>query len=100
MATVILDRGRQYVVNEGSVLIVDLLADAEPGSDHVFDQVLAVDATFGSPLVAGASVKARVEGHELSRKLFVSKFKRRKDYRRRNGHRQQYTRLTIESISS
>lgn len=100
MATVILDRGRQYVVNEGSSLLVDLIPDAEPGSDHVFDKVLAVDDTFGAPLVKGASVKAKVVGTERGRKLHVSKFKRRKDYRRRNGHRQHYTRLTIESISS
>ena len=51
------------------------------------------------PTVSGASVTARIDAHVRGPKIYVEKFKRRKDYRRRNGHRQDYTRLTIQSIS-
>jgi large subunit ribosomal protein L21 len=94
---IIEDRGRQYLVKDGETLLIDLM-DAEPGSEIVFDRVLSVDATIGTPTVAGASVKAKVLGHEKGKKVIIQKFKRRKDYRRRNGHRQQWTRVTIASI--
>ena len=97
MHAIIEDRGRQYLVKDGETLLIDLM-DAEPGSEIVFDRVLSVDATIGTPTVAGASVKAKVLGHEKGKKIIIQKFKRRKDYRRRNGHRQQWTRVTIASI--
>ena len=53
---------------------------------------------FGAPLVAGASVKAKIVSQDLGPKLIVFKFKRRKRYRRKNGHRQQYTSVQITSI--
>jgi large subunit ribosomal protein L21 len=96
---IIQDRGRQYPVNEGESLLVDYIAEAKVGGEHVFDQVLVLGETVGAPYVAGAKVKAKVEEHVKGAKLYVEKFRRRKDYRRRVGHRQPYTRLTISSIS-
>lgn len=98
MQAIILDRGRQYAVDAGDVLDLDRF-DAQPGDEVVFDKVLVVGETIGTPYVAGAVVKAKVDAHGLGRKLYVMKFRRRKDYRRRVGHRQPYTRVTISSIS-
>jgi len=98
MQAIILDRGRQYAVDAGDVLDLDRL-DAQPGDEVVFDKVLVVGSTIGTPYVSGAVVKAKVDAHRLGRKLYVMKFRRRKDYRRKVGHRQPYTRVTISSIS-
>ncbi len=98
MQAIIEDRGRQYLVSTGESLLVDRMPDAAPGSQHVFDHVLMVDGRFGAPFVAGAKVTATIDGEHRSAKLHVHKFRRRKDYRRRTGHRQLYTRLTISSI--
>ena len=99
MHAIIEDRGRQYLVHDGDTLLVDHMAGSEPGSQIVFDRVLALGDSFGAPVIDGASVTAKVVGHEKGDKLVVQKFKRRKDYRRRNGHRQTWTRVTIASIS-
>ena len=99
MQAIIEDRGRQYVVQDGDDLLVDFLGDVEAGSELTFDRVLAVDAEIGSPVVEGASVTAKVERHLKGKKILVQKFKRRKDYRRLQGHRQQHTRITITSIN-
>ena len=99
MQAIIEDRGRQYVVRDGDEMLVDFLGDVEAGSELTFDRVLAVDAEIGAPVVEGASVSAKVEGHMKGKKILVQKFKRRKDYRRLQGHRQQHTRITITSIN-
>lgn len=99
MHAIIQDRGRQYLVDQGQSLLVDHIAAAEPGSTHVFEKVLVAGDRIGAPFVDGASVEARIEAHVLGKKLIVQKFKRRKDYRRKNGHRQTYTRLTITKIA-
>ena len=99
MAAVIQDRGRQYVVTDGTSLLVDHINGVEAGAEHVFEKVLAIDGEFGSPFLDGAKVVARIDGDVRCKKLYIQKFKRRKDYRRRTGHRQDYTRLTITSIS-
>lgn len=99
MHAIIEDRGRQYLVKDGDTLLVDFLEQAQPGSEITFDRVLQVGATVGTPTVPGAAVTARVVAHELGRKIVVQKFRRRKDYRRRNGHRQDWTRVTIASIT-
>jgi large subunit ribosomal protein L21 len=96
---IINDRGRQYLVDAGQSLLVDLLAGAEPGSEHVFDHVMVAGERIGAPFVDGARVTARIEEHVQGPKLYIQKFKRRKDYRRRFGHRQKYTRVTITQIS-
>jgi len=97
MQAIIFDRGRQYAVDTGDSVRLDRL-DAQPGDELVFDKVLAVGSTIGTPYVDGALVKARVEEHGRGQKLHVIRFKRRKDYRRKTGHRQPYTRVTISSI--
>lgn len=99
MQAIIEDRGRQYVVQDGDTLRVDYMADAEVGSEVVFDRVLAIDGEVGRPAVAGAAVKATVADQIRGKKILVQKFHRRKDYRRKQGHRQRYTQLTITSIS-
>ena len=99
MQAIISDRGRQYPVKDGDTLVVDLIVDAKPVSEHVFDQVLVLGDTFGTPFVKGASVKARIEKHFKGPKMYVEKFRRRKDYRRRVGHRQSFTKVTIASIA-
>jgi large subunit ribosomal protein L21 len=96
---IIQDRGRQYCVDKGQSLLVDHLASAEPGSKHVFEKVLLAGDRIGTPYVDGAKVEARIEAHERGPKLIIQKFKRRKDYRRKNGHRQTFTRLTITKIT-
>ena len=87
------------MVTDGASLVVDFIAGAEAGSEYVFDKVLSIDDAFGTPFVKNAKVTARVDGELRGRKIRVQKFKRRKDYRRLQGHRQTYTRLTIQSIS-
>lgn len=98
MQAIIEDRGRQYVVQDGSTITVDYMGELEPGAEVVFDRVLAVGDSFGTPTVDGATVTATVSGHVRDKKIVVQKFKRRKDYRRKHGHRQRHTRLAITSI--
>jgi large subunit ribosomal protein L21 len=101
MATAVIRTGaKQYRVAAGDVVQIEKLG-GNPGDDVVFSEVLAVGGDtmkFGSPLVAGASVKAKIVSQDLGEKLIVFKFKRRKRYRRKNGHRQHYTSVQITSI--
>jgi large subunit ribosomal protein L21 len=94
--------GKQYRVQEGDVLFVEKL-DAEDGATVTFDKVLAVSSegsmTFGRPFVENASVTAKVLGQGKDKKIIVFKFKPKKGYRRKQGHRQPYTRVQIEKIS-
>ena len=92
--------GRQFRAAEGDTLLVDRL-DAQPGEEVRFDQVLLVQGDtvkVGSPLVAGAAVVAQVEKETKGDKLVVFKFKRRKNYARKAGHRQRYTRVKVTRI--
>lgn len=93
--------GQQFQVEEGAVLRVPLL-DLEEGAKQSFSDVLLVrsesDTLVGSPHVAGASVEATVVGHGRGDKIIVFKMKRRKNYRRRNGHRQDFTEIKIDGI--
>ena len=92
---------RQVKVTNGLRLRVPKL-DVEEGATHTIDDVLLVgddgDTQIGTPLVAGASVTAKVLGHGRAKKVVVFKMKRRKTYRKRNGHRQDYTELQINDI--
>ncbi len=91
-------QGFQYRVRENDLVRVPRL-DGEAGANVALDQVyLLSDGTqtrVGRPLVDGARVEARIESHGLARKVVVGKFKRRRDYRRKNGHRQPYTEIRI-----
>ena len=101
MYAIIDDHGRQYTVREGDILEVDL-KDATEQESIVFDRVLMVQADaetrIGKPVVAGAKVVATVLGESKGPKIVVRKFKRRKNYRRKQGHRQHYTKVRIDSI--
>ncbi len=94
--------GKQYKVREGDIVFVDKLA-AEEGSVVTFDRVLAVsreeDMVFGNPVVQGANVTAKVIGHGKDKKIIVFKFKAKKNYRRKQGHRQPYTKVQIDRIN-
>jgi large subunit ribosomal protein L21 len=100
---VIATGGKQYRVKVGDRISVERLR-AEAGSDVTIDQVLLVggngETRIGAPLVEGASVTAHIDLHDRDQKIIVFKFKAKKRYRRRTGHRQSLTRLTITGIST
>ncbi|MBN2720645.1 MAG: 50S ribosomal protein L21 [Proteobacteria bacterium] len=101
MYAVIETGGKQYRVNEGDVIRVEKLA-ADVGSDIGFDKILMVgqgdQVRVGNPLVDGASVTGKVIEQDRRKKIIVFKMKKRKNYRRKYGHRQDYTGVRIESI--
>lgn len=102
MYAIIVDGGRQYKVTEGEELIVDY-RDVASGGELTFDRVLAVggdELRLGQPLLDGAIVKAEVLGPVHGPKLVVQKLRRRKNLRRRNGHRQIHTRVRISKIEA
>ena len=97
MYAVIKTGGKQYRVTSGDVLKVEKLA-GEEGKEIVFNEVLALGDTIGTPLVAGASVKATVLKQARDAKVIVFKKKRRQNYRCKNGHRQSVTIVKITDI--
>ena len=101
MHAIIETGGKQYKVAEGDVLFIEKL-EAEAGQSVTFDKVLAVidgdKATFGAPNVAGASVEATVVKNGKGKKVIIFKYKPKKGYRRRQGHRQPYTKVQIGAI--
>ena len=103
MHAIIETGGKQYKVAEGDVLYIEKL-DAEAGSSVTFDKVLAVldgdKATFGVPAVEGASVTANVVKNGKGKKVIVFKYKPKKNYRRKQGHRQPYTKVEIAKINA
>ena len=103
MYAVVKIKGQQYRVEPGNKLQVPLLDD-EVGADVTFEEVLMLadgeDVKVGSPTVAGATVAAEVLRHGRSRKVVVFKFKRRKNYRRKKGHRQPFTEVSIKGINA
>ncbi len=102
MYAVVKIKGLQYRVQPGGKLQVPLLTD-EVGANVTFDEVLLVadgeNIKVGQPHVEGASVAAQVLRHGRSRKILVCKFKRRKNYRRKKGHRQPFTEVNITGIN-
>lgn len=104
MYAIIVDGGRQYKVQPGQRLDIDLRNGASSGDVLEFSQVLAIGGDeglkLGSPAIDGAKVTAKVISEEKGDKVFVEKFRRRKGYHRRNGHRQRYTRIEIAEIAS
>jgi large subunit ribosomal protein L21 len=104
MYAVISDRQRQFTVREGDVILCDTMSSAEPGQEVQFDRVSLVSdegqVRVGKPHLDGASVKGEVLGAAKGPKLVVFKYRRRKDSRRKNGHRQKYTRVRITSIQA
>lgn len=96
------DGGRQYTVEAGQEVTIDF-RHLPAGDPVVFDRVLAISRsgalTLGTPTVKGAAVKAEVVGTLQGEKMYVQKFARRKNYRRRTGHRSVSTRVRIVEIA-
>ncbi len=102
MYAVIETGGKQYKVSEGDVLFVEKLGAAE-GDAVKFDKVLAVggeQTVFGTPVVEGASVDAKVLANGKDKKVIVFKYKPKKGYKKKQGHRQPYTKVVIEKINA
>jgi large subunit ribosomal protein L21 len=101
MYAIIETGGKQYCVREGDTLCVEKLA-AEAGEEVVFDRVLLIGAEggvkVGQPVVPGVRVVARVLNQGRGKKIIVFKYKPKKNYRRKQGHRQPYTRVLVEKI--
>ena len=95
-------KGKQYKAEKGALLKVDLVEE-EPGAAITIDTVLLIggdSVKVGTPYVEGAKVSAVVESHEKDDKIIVFMYKSKKDYRRKQGHRQQYSIIRIEAISA
>jgi len=96
--------GKQYKVSEGDVIRVEKL-EAEKGDQLTLDTVLMVNdengnVKIGEPLVDGAKVQVKVIAQDRDKKIIVYKYKRRKNYHKKQGHRQPYTKLLIEKIEA
>ena len=101
MYAIIETGGKQYKVAEGDTLFIEKL-EAEANAKITFDKVLAVlngdSATFGAPVVEGASVDATVVKNGKGKKIRIFKYTPKKGYRKRQGHRQPYTKVQINAI--
>lgn len=97
-------RGKQYKVQEGDIVFVDRMDEVEEGKEITFDKVLFLSdgkkVTVGTDTVKGAKVKATVIGHGKSKKILVFKYKAKKNERKMRGHRQPYTKIQIEKITT
>jgi len=102
MYAVIQTGGKQYRVSEGDTIRVEKL-DGDVGSEIELDRVLMVggeDVKIGKPYVDGAKVKAKIKAQDRDKKIIVFKFKRRKNYKRKAGHRQPFTELEITGVKA
>ncbi|MGD8188829.1 50S ribosomal protein L21 [Brevibacillus ginsengisoli] len=103
MYAIIETGGKQYKVEEGQVLFIEKLTASE-GEVVTFDKVLFVNKdgkiAAGTPSVAGATVTGKVEKHGKGEKVIVYKYKAKKNYRRKQGHRQPFTKVVIEKINA
>lgn len=101
MYAIIETGGKQYKVQEGDVLFIEKLSAGE-GESVTFDRVVALGKAegfvAGTPVVEGATVSAKVEKHVKGEKIIVFKYKPKKNYRKKQGHRQPYTKVVIEKI--
>jgi large subunit ribosomal protein L21 len=102
MYAIIETGGKQLKVEEGQAIYIEKL-DVEAGESVTFDKVLFVggeNVKVGSPVVAGATVTAKVEKQGRQKKIIVFKYKAKKNYRKKQGHRQPYTKVIIEKINA
>ena len=102
MYAVIKTGGKQYRVAQGDSLRIEKLS-GEVGSEVTFDEVLMVGGdkvAVGTPRVDGASVTATITAQDRAKKIIVFKYKRRKGYRRKYGHRQPFTEVEITGVSA
>ncbi len=102
MYAIIATGGKQYRVKEGDEIVIEKINAAE-GEAVVFDQVLAAgegaEIKVGTPVIGGATVDAKVGEDGKAAKVITVKYKAKKDYRKKKGHRQPFTKVVIESIS-
>ncbi len=103
MYAIIQTGGKQYRVAEGDVITIEKLDNAD-GETVVFDSVLTVvkegEVVIGKPLVAGAKVSAKIVDHGKEKKILIFRYKAKSNYRRRQGHRQPFTKVVIEKIEA
>lgn len=104
MYAIIETGGKQYRVQEGETLYIEKLL-AEPDEMVTIDRVLAVgrdngELTVGQPVVSGAKVQLKVVRHGRGKKIIVFKYKAKKNYRRKKGHRQAFTAVLVEKIEA
>ena len=100
MYAIIKTGGKQYCVEEGKVITIEKL-DVEAGAEVAFDEVLLVSGDsvkIGQPTVAGAKVTGKVLEQGIGAKIRIFKYKAKSNYRRRQGHRQPFTKVQIEKI--
>lgn len=97
MKAIFITGGKQYYVNEGDTIYVEKI-DAEAGSTITFDDILYVDGKMGKPFVENAKVVCEVEKQGKNKKIIVFKYHPKKKYRKKQGHRQPYTKLVIKKI--
>ena len=102
MFAIVTIAGQQFKVEEGQEIFVHQLA-ANEGDSLSFEDVLLIDngsnVTIGNPAISGAAVRATVLGHQKGDKVIVFKKKRRKGYKKKNGHRQRFTKIKVDSIA-
>ena len=102
MYAIIVTGGKQYKVSEGDIIFIEKL-DAEEGTTVTFDQVIAVSGNeglkVGAPTVAGATVTATVVKNGKGKKIYVLKYKAKKNEKKKIGHRQPYTKVQIQTIA-
>jgi len=102
MFAIIETGGKQYKIKPGDIVLVEKLA-VDAGTSYTFDKVLALvdgeNSIFGTPLVQGASVAAKVIGDGKAKKVIVYKYKSKKGFHKKKGHRQPFTQLKIEAIN-
>ena len=104
MYAIVKTGGKQYKVAEGDVLFVEKL-DAQAGDVVTLNEVLSCtnaegELVVGAPVVEGASVTAKVVEQGKAKKVIVYKYKAKKDYRRKQGHRQPFTKIVVEKINA
>ena len=103
MYAIIQTGGKQYRVSEGDVIVIEKL-EAQAGETVSFDEVLTVvsdgSVKIGQPVVAGAKVTGTVVEHGKGKKIRIFKYKSKANYRKRQGHRQPFTKVTIEKIEA
>lgn len=97
MKAVIETGGKQYYVEEGSILYIEKL-EAAQGDTYVFDNVLMANGVIGQPFIEGAKVIAEVVKHGKQKKVIIFKYNPKKKYRKKQGHRQPYTKVEIKKV--
>ena len=98
MKAIIETGGKQYYVEEGTILYVEKL-NVPSGETVTFDNVLMANGVVGHPYVPGAKVTAKVLKHGKQKKIFIFKYNQKKNYHKKQGHRQPYTKVEIKTVS-